>query len=132
MTPLRLSARGRSLTGIRFAGIGLAGIAGVLILLLASASTVAAQTAVTTYHYDTNRTGWNSSETLLTPANVSSSSFALQTAVKLDDQVDAQPLLVPGVNITAGSHQGIYTVVYVVTENDTVYAIDANAGTILL
>jgi hypothetical protein len=132
MTPLRLSARGRSLTGIRFAGIGLAGIAGILILLLASASTVAAQTAVTTYHYDTNRTGWNSSETLLTPANVSSSSFALQTAVKLDDQVDAQPLLVPGVNITAGSHQGIYTVVYVVTENDTVYAIDANAGTILL
>jgi hypothetical protein len=112
---------------------GLAGIASlVLVLFLANASAAAGQTAVTTYHYDNYRTGWNSSETVLTPANVNSSSFGLLLSVQLDDQADAQPLLVPGVNITAGNNQGTHDVVYVVTGNDTVYAIDANAGTVLL
>jgi hypothetical protein len=111
----------------------LAGIAGLsFILFLAQASTVAAQTAVTTYHYDNYRTGWNSSESVLTPANVTAHSFGLLATVPVDDQVDAQPLLVPSVNITAGTHQGTHSVVYVATENDTVYAIDANAGTLLL
>jgi|HubBroStandDraft_6_1064221.scaffolds.fasta_scaffold00132_30 hypothetical protein len=122
MTPIRLNARAHRLAGT-------ASLA--LILLLASASTVA-QTAVTTYHYDNNRTGWNSTETVLTPANVNSSSFGLLATVRLDDQVDAQPLVVPGVNITAGNNQGTHDVVYVVTGNDTIYAIDANAGTVLL
>jgi hypothetical protein len=110
----------------------LAGIASLVFILFLAASTVAAQTAVTTYHYDNNRTGWNSTETVLTPANVATSKFALLTTVTLDDQVDAQPLLVPGVNITTGGHQGTHDVVYVATENDTVYAIDATAGTVLL
>ena len=122
MTPLR-----------RNAYLGLAQAASlVLVCFLASVSTVFAQTSVTTYHNDNYRTGWNSSETVLTPANVNSSQFGLLTTVKLDDQVDAQPLLVSSVNITAGGNQGTHSVVYVVTENDTVYAIDANAGTVLL
>jgi len=104
----------------------------VVALSLASALTAAGQVSVTTYHNDNYRTGWNSSETALTPANVNASQFGLLATVKLDDQVDAQPLLVTGVNITAGSFQGQHDVVYVVTGNDTVYAIDANAGTILL
>src|ERR1022692_4175115 len=108
------------------------GIAGLVFVLFLDALTLAAQTAVTTYHYDNYRTGWNSSETMLTPANVNASSFGLLTTVPLDDQVDAQPLLVPAVIITAGKHQGTHNVVYVVTENDTVYAIDADAGTVLL
>jgi hypothetical protein len=112
--------------------VQLAAIPSLVLILLLVASTVAAQTAVTTYHYDNNRTGWNSTETVLTPANVASSKFGLRTTVTLDDQVDAQPLLVPGVNITAGSHPGTHDAVYVVTENDTVYAIDASAGTVLL
>ncbi|MGB2604465.1 MAG: hypothetical protein WBC78_12780 [Candidatus Sulfotelmatobacter sp.] len=99
---------------------------------LASALTAAAQVAVTTYHYDNYRTGWNSSETLLTPANVASASFGLLYTVTLDDQVDAQPLFVPNVNITAGSHPGKYNVLYVVTGNDTVYAIGTGAGNVLL
>ena len=90
------------------------------------------QTAVTTYHYDNNRTGWNSHETALTPANVNSTSFGLLHKVILDDQVDAQPLLVPGVNITVGIHQGKHDVVYVATEGNTMYAIDAQSGTVLL
>jgi hypothetical protein len=112
---------------------GLAVAAGlVFILSLVSTSVITAQTAITTYHYNNNRTGWNSTETALTPANVNSSSFGLLFSVPLDDQVDAQPLLIPGVNITAGSHPGTHDVVYIVTENDTVYAIDDSAGTVLL
>ena len=88
--------------------------------------------SVTTYHYDNYRTGWNPNETVLNPTNVNSSSFGLLQTVTLDQQVDAQPLVVPGVNITAGNYQGTHDVVYVVTENNTVYAIDAESGTILL
>jgi hypothetical protein len=91
-----------------------------------------AQTAVTTYHYDNYRTGWNSAETTLTPANVASSAFGLLHNVVLDDQIDGQPLLVSGVNITAGSQPGTHDVVYVASENNTVYAIDQHSGTILL
>ena len=123
MTPLRRAAHIR----------GLAGIASlVFTVFLANAITVAAQTSVTTYHNDNYRTGWNSNETVLTPANVNATQFGVLASVAVDDQVDAQPLLVPGVNITAGSHQGTHDVVYVVTGNDTVYAIDANVGTVLL
>lgn len=92
----------------------------------------AGQTAITTYHYDTNRTGWNQQETVLTPANVGGTSFGFLHHIALDDQVDGQPLVVPGVNITAGSHQGKHDVVYVATEGNTIYAIDTHTGTVLL
>jgi hypothetical protein len=120
MKPLRLEAH----------VCGLA--AAVSFLFIFSLANATAQTAVTTYHNDNYRTGWNSSETALTPATVASSSFGLLATVAVDDQVDAVPLVVPGVNITAGSSQGIHDVVYIATGNDTVYAIDANAGTVLL
>jgi hypothetical protein len=102
------------------------------LFLLCCFSLLSAQVAVTTYHNDNRRTGMNAHETILTPANVGSSSFGLLSAVTLDDQVDAEPLMIPGVNITAGSSQGIHDVVYVVTENNTVYAIDTHSFAILL
>jgi hypothetical protein len=83
-----------------------------------SASASAQTVNVTTYHYDNLRTGWNSNETVLTTSNVNSSAFGVVAQVQLDAQVDAQPLIVNGV-------------VYVATENNTIYAIDAVAGTIL-
>ncbi len=88
--------------------------------------------AVTTYHYDNLRTGWNSNETTLTPNNVNRTQFGLLHSVTLDEQVDAQPLIVFGENITAGQHQGEHDVVYVATENNTIYAIDASSGLVLL
>ncbi len=91
-----------------------------------------AQTSVTTYHNDTYRTGWNNHETTLTPANVGSSAFGLLHNVPLDDQVDSQPLVVPGVMITAGANQGQHDVVYVATEGNTIYAIDVHSGAVLL
>jgi hypothetical protein len=95
-------------------------------------SRVGAQVSVTTYHYDNHRTGWNQSETVLTPANVGKATFGLLQNVPLDDQVDAQPLVVPGVVITAGENPGTHDVVYVATQNNSVYAIDVHSGTVLL
>jgi hypothetical protein len=87
--------------------------------------------AVLTYHYDNLRTGWNDKESLLTYANVNSGSFGLLHAITLDDQVDTQPLIVPNETTTRGVSPGKHDVVYVATENDTIYAIDASSGTVL-
>ncbi len=103
-----------------------------LVPLVLSAAICPSQQAVTTYHYDNRRTGWNSHETTLTPAVLEGVSFGPLATVALDDQVDAQPLVVPGVSITAGAYQGTHDVVYVATEGNSVYAIDAESGTILL
>ena len=64
----------------------------------------AAKVAVTTYHYDSLRTGWNSSEKTLTASNFPRK-FGIVATVQLDDQVDAQPLIVPNLNIGGRSHE---------------------------
>ena len=84
---------------------------------------------VSTYHGDAQRTGWNAVESVLTPATVGSAAFKQLSSVALDAQIDAQPLYIGSQAITG---QGIHNVIYSVTENDTVYAIDADTGTILL
>ncbi len=99
--------------------------------IVASTLFCGAQVSVTTYHYDNYRTGWNKSESTLTPAKAGSTYFGLLHTVNLDEQVDAQPLIVPGVSVTTGSYQGVHDVVYVVTENNTVYAVDVHSGIIL-
>jgi hypothetical protein len=83
--------------------------------------------AVSTYHYDTLRTGWNSHERVLTAQNVASSQFGLLQLVTLDDQVDAQPLFVADQDIAGGKHD----VIYIATAANTVYAIDASTGAVL-
>ncbi|MGB8770740.1 MAG: PQQ-binding-like beta-propeller repeat protein [Candidatus Korobacteraceae bacterium] len=108
----------------------------VVLLIMAIAPWVTAQVsarqvAITTYHYNNYRTGWNLSESKLTPANVSSANFGLLYTVALDERVDAQPLVMPSVSVTAGSFQGVHNVVYVATGNNTVYMIDADNGTVL-
>jgi hypothetical protein len=104
----------------------------LLVFLGAATASAAGAQSVITYHYDNYRTGWNSNETILTPANVNSSNFGLVHSVELDDQVDGQPLYVPGANITAGPYQGTHNVVYVAAESNTIYAIDAESGRVLL
>ncbi len=86
--------------------------------LLCGAALAQSTTNVVTYHNDNLRTGWNQTETQLTPQTVNASAFGLITTVQLDEQVDAQPLV-------------FNNVVYVVTENDTVYAINPSNGQIL-
>lgn len=112
-------------------------IVAMAVLIVATSMRMPAQSittpeAVTTYHYNALRTGWNSNETVLTPSNVNSSTFVMLHSITLDEQVDAQPLIIPNEKITAGSHQGTFEVAYVVTENNTIYAIDTESGTVLL
>src|SRR5580700_6156907 len=104
----------------------------LLVFLGFATATAAGAQSIITYHYDNHRTGWNSNETILTPANVNSLTFGLVHSVELDDQVDGQPLYMPGVKITAGQHQGTHNVVYVAAESNTIYAIDAESGKVLL
>jgi hypothetical protein len=94
--------------------------------IFVAGSAAAQSPAVTTYHYDNLRTGWNNNETILTATSFPSN-FRHQLTVMLDDQVDAQPLIVPGLSIAGVTHD----VVYVATESNTVYAIDASSGAIL-
>jgi hypothetical protein len=85
--------------------------------------------AVTTYHYDNKRTGWNSNETTIDASNVGR--LDVQHVVSLDDQVDAQPLVVPGLASIGNLGTGGHDVVYVATENNSVYAIDVVSGVVL-
>jgi hypothetical protein len=77
---------------------------------------------VFTYHYDNLRSGVNSSETTLTPANVTQQTFGKKFTYPVDGWIDGQPLYVANVNIGGSVHN----VVYVTTEHDSVYAFDAD------
>src|SRR6516162_3110926 len=119
---------------LQASGIRAAGLCATILLSAIGGGVVraAAQASVTTYHNDNNRTGWNSHETVLTPAKVSGALFGLLYNVALDDQVDSGPLVVSNVTITAGKFQGLKNVAYVATESNTVYAIGVNSGNIFL
>jgi outer membrane protein assembly factor BamB len=84
-------------------------------------------TDVLTYKYDLARTGQNLTETILTVANVNSASFGLQRVLATDGKVDAQPLYLANLTVQGAAHN----VVYVATENDSVYAFDVNSGAAL-
>jgi len=86
---------------------------------------LAAQTNVLTFHNNAARTGQNLTETTLTLSNVNSTTFGKLFQVTLDGVVDAQPLYVSGVAIP---NQGTHNVLIVATENDSLYALDANTG----
>jgi outer membrane protein assembly factor BamB len=88
-------------------------------------SAALAQTNVLTYHNDVARSGLNSSETILTPGNVNVSTFGRLYSRQLDGKVDAQPLYVGGVSIPL---LGQRNVLVVATENDSVYALNADNG----
>jgi len=81
-----------------------------------------ASPAVLTYHNDDARDGANLSETSLTLSNVNSSQFGKLYAYAVDGQLYAQPLYLPLLNIGGVQHN----VVFVATENNSVYAFDAD------
>jgi len=85
-----------------------------------------AQVNVTTYHNDPGRSGANTQETLLYPANVNSKQFGKLFTSAVDGYVYAQPLYVANVAIGGGKHN----VLYVATEHDSVYALDADSGVV--
>ncbi|HEV7926240.1 MAG TPA: hypothetical protein VGR14_12845 [Verrucomicrobiae bacterium] len=91
-------------------------------LLWSPARAEAQGVSVLTQHNDLSRTGANTSETILTPANVKAPAFAKLFANAVDGQIYAQPLYVANLNISNGTHN----VVFVGTESNTVYAFDAD------
>jgi uncharacterized repeat protein (TIGR03806 family) len=79
-----------------------------------------------TFHYDNARQGQNTNEFILTPANVNSANFGKLFTYSLDGYMYAEPVYIPNVVINGQSHN----VVFAATENNSVYAFDAdsNAG----
>jgi hypothetical protein len=119
------------------AKIGALRTSGLCLMLLAvcvvlTPSSLFAQQPFTTSRGDNARDAANTSETLLTPANVNKTGFGHLFSVPIDpgttpaSAILAQPLYMPNVNIPG---QGVHNVVYVASMADSVYAIDADTGT---
>ncbi len=79
---------------------------------------------VFTQHNDLSRTGANTEETILTPANVNTTNFGKLFANAVDGQMYAQPLYVQNMSIAGGTHN----VVFACTESNGVYAFDADTA----
>src|SRR5882672_10618201 len=85
-------------------------------ILFSTSVPLLAQVNVVTQHNDNLRTGANTSETILTPANVASTNFGKLFANPVDGRIYAQPLYVQGVVIPG---KGTHNVAFVATEHDS-------------
>jgi Bacterial Ig-like domain (group 2) len=83
---------------------------------------IGAGTNIVTWHVDNNRSGLNPNETSLTPANLAAGTFGKLFSYLVDGYAYAEPLLMSNVTIGGAKHN----VLYVATENDSVYAFDAD------
>ena len=81
-------------------------------------------TDVVTYKNDLLRTRQNTTESVLTTANVNATTFGLLRNLPVDGKVDAQPLYLSKLTVAGASHN----VVYIATENDSVYALTRTAA----
>ena len=84
-----------------------------------------ATTDVLTYHNDIARTGQNLTEATLTSSNVTSATFGKLGFYSVDGLVDAEPLYASSVSVPGN---GTHNLLIVPTENDSVYAFDADSG----
>lgn len=80
---------------------------------------------VLTAQYNNARTSQNTHETILTTTNVNPTSFGKIFSYNVDGNIYAQPLYVGGVFIGGVARN----VIFVATENDSIYAFDADSGT---
>lgn len=93
-------------------------------LLLAAPVLSQVPVNVLTYHNDNSRSGANLTETQLTLTNVALGSFGKLFTLNVDGVVYAQPLYIAGLTINGAKHN----VVFVATENNSVYAFDGDTG----
>jgi hypothetical protein len=126
-TPQTLTFTAAANAVVGTSSVSVMGVSGALTHTATLTLTVAAPVGVnvTTYHNDNSRDGLNASETMLTPANVSSATFGKLNLLGVDGLVDAEPLYLSAVTIGGQTHN----VLYVVTEHASVYAFDADSGT---
>jgi hypothetical protein len=94
-------------------------------LLVCFSVAATAQVNVYSRSYDNGRSGANLQETILTPANVNSTSFGKLFTFHTDGEIYAQPLYVSNLAIAGGTHN----VVFVASMLNTIYALDADTGT---
>jgi Immunoglobulin I-set domain len=97
------------------------------LLVTGTVAPVTGGTDITTYKYDRSRSGLNPTESKLTIANVSSTTFGLLRTLPADGKVDAQPLYLSQFMVGGAAHN----VVFVATEHDSVYAFDSDTGATL-
>jgi hypothetical protein len=76
-----------------------------------------------TWRYDNSRDGLNSNETTLTTANVKSTTFGKVGEFTVDGRIDGEVLYLGQISISGQ----MKNVIYFATENDTVYAVDADS-----
>lgn len=89
------------------------------------AAQVPTPVTVPTWRYDLTHAGQNTSETILTPANVNESTFGKLFSLAVDGSVYAQPLYVPGLTMRDGL---VHNVLFIATEHDSIYAFDADSN----
>src|SRR5271163_2258281 len=97
-----------------------------IVLALSCSIPILAAVNVPERSYNPNRTGANTAESILTPANVSSraNQFHKQFVMRVDGKIEGSPLYASGVSISGGTHN----VIYVATMHNTVFAFDADDG----
>ena len=102
------------------------GLQALTLGMLSCSISIRAAVNVPERSYNPNRTGANTAETILTPANVSSSAnqFHKQFVMKVDGQIEGSPLYASSVQIAGGTHN----VIYVATMHNTVFGFDADNG----
>ncbi|MGO9796580.1 MAG: hypothetical protein ACLPLZ_10865 [Terracidiphilus sp.] len=76
-----------------------------------------------TWRYDNSLDGLNPNETTLTTANVNSTTFGKVGEFTVDGRIDGEVLYVGQISISGT----MKNVIYFATENDTVYAVDADS-----